>query len=200
HPYARLAATAQRLTGRTLAVYATYDAPAYDTPGQLLADLDVVSDSLSSHHAGMVGRLRLDALRQAVAVFGFHMATVDLRQSSDVHERVLAELFRAADVQWQGKTVDYTALTEEERVQLLRTEIHQRRPLVSPWFAYSPETEKELAVLRMAAECRRRFGPTAVEQVIVSHTETLSDLLEVLLLQQETGLSTPAPRQANTAV
>ncbi|EJC60823.1 phosphoenolpyruvate carboxylase [Alcaligenes faecalis subsp. faecalis NCIB 8687] len=58
--------------------------------------------------------------------------------------------------------------------------LRHHRPLVSPWYRYSEETEKELSILRKAAECRRRFGARALEQTIVSHTETLSDLLEVI--------------------
>jgi len=192
HMYARLAATAQRLTGRQLALFPTYEAPGYDSPRALLDDLDVVAESLRGHHAGLVARLRLDGLRQAVSVFGFHMATLDLRQSSDVHERVVAELFKAAGLQLNGRSVDYARLPEAEKVELLRREIRQPRPLASPWLAYSAETEKELAILRMAAQCRRRFGQASLGQIVVSHTETLSDLLEVLLLQQETGLSAPA--------
>src|SRR5690606_41484201 len=71
------------------------------------------------------------------------------------------------------------------------SELAQARPLYSPWLEYSDETRKELEVLQAAARCRRRYGPRAIEQTIVSHTETLSDLLEVLVLQQETGLLRP---------
>lgn len=191
HIYARLAASSQALLGRSLALFPTYAAPAYDTPGAFLQDLEVMAQSLDSHGAGLVGRLRLDSLRRAVAVFGFHLATLDLRQSSDVNERVIAELFKTAAVREGGQEIDYSSLSEAERVALLRKEIRQPRPLVSPWLQYSEETEKELAIWRMAAQCRRRFGNLAIGQAVVSHTETLSDLLEVLLLQQETGVSAP---------
>src|SRR5690606_41441317 len=78
-----------------------------------------------------------------------------------------------------------------QRVELRRGEPTQARPLYPPWRQYSDETRKELEVLQAAARCRRRYGPRAIEQTIVSHTETLSDLLEVLVLQQETGLLRP---------
>lgn len=199
HLYARLAATARHLTGRSLAPRATYDAPRYDAPQAFAQDLQVIADSLRAQKGGRIAQLRLDGLRQAVEVFGFHLASLDLRQSSDVHERVLAELLRAADVRIDGKPVDYTALTEDERVALLRAELSEVRPLVSPWITYSPETEKELAILRAAAQGRRLYGDQAIAQIIVSHTETLSDLLEVLVLQQETGLIAPPDAQAQAA-
>ncbi|MFD4840822.1 phosphoenolpyruvate carboxylase [Achromobacter sp. NPDC058515] len=190
--YARLAATALRLTGQDLARRSTVAAPAYDAPEELSADLAIIAASLAAHHGAPVGKLRLAGLQQAVEVFGFHLATVDLRQSSDVHENALAELFSRAGATRNGKPLDYLALNEEERVELLRAELAQARPLASPWIAYSEDTTRELAVLRAAAAGRARYGKQAVRQTIVSHTETLSDLLEVMVLQKEAGLIAPA--------
>ena len=190
--YARLAATAQVLTGQNLARRSTVAAQAYDGPEAFAADLALVAKSLAAHHGAPIVRLRLAGLQQAVEVFGFHLATVDLRQSSDVHERALAELFTRAGTQYQGQPLDYLALDEDARVALLRAELAQARPLASPWIAYSEDTTRELAVLRAAAAGRARYGKQAVRQTIVSHTETLSDLLEVMVLQKEAGLIAPA--------
>ena len=191
--YARLAATARALTGQDLARRPTVPAEPYADAGQLGADLAVLAGSLHAHHAAPIARLRLAGLQQSVKVFGLHLATVDLRQSSDVHERVLAELFARAGARHpDGRPVDYLALDEDERVALLRTELAQARPLASPWIAYGEETVRELAVLRAAAQCRARYGKAAVRQAIVSHTESVSDLLEVLVLQKEAGLIAPS--------
>lgn len=191
HLYARVAATSHALTGKNLAMHHTYAAPAYTSPDALLNDLQCIADSLQASHAGAIADLRLRNLMQAVSIFGFHLATVDLRQSSDVHERVLHELFQAAGVQFNGENVQYNQLSEADRIRLLRHELAETRPLVSPWLSYSDETQKELAILRYAAQARQRYGHRAIEQSIVSHTESLSDLLEVLVLQQETGLIIP---------
>ena len=200
HIYARLAATAVVLTGHPQAQRPTYAAPAYPTPAALQADLNILADSLDKHHGHVIASLRLSGLIQAIEIFGFHLASVDLRQNSDVHERVLSELFRVAGVTWQGKAVTYSQLDEDSKRALLRAELAQTRPLVSPWVTYSEETEKELAIFRMAAQCRRKYGDGAIRQAIISHTETLSDLLEVLVLQQETGLITPAAQRNHTTV
>ena len=187
--YARLAATAQVLTGQNLARRSTVAAQAYDGPEAFAADLALVAKSLAAHHGAPIVRLRLAGLQQAVEVFGFHLATVDLRQSSDVHERALAELFTRAGTQYQGQPLDYLALDEDARVALLRAELAQARPLASPWIAYSEDTTRELAVLRAAAAGRRQAGGAPDHRV---HTETLSDLLEVMVLQKEAGLIAPA--------
>lgn len=191
HIYARLAATGLSLTGRKLARRQVYDATPYESAQAFAQDLHIIADSLDTHHGGLIARLRLAHLIQAVEIFGFHLATVDLRQSSDVHERVLSELMHVAGVTLDDKAVNYARLDEPARIRLLRQELREPRPLVSPWIEYSAETQKELAILRMAASCRKRFGEAAIRQSIVSHTETLSDLLEVLVLQQETGLAAP---------
>ncbi|QSY67587.1 phosphoenolpyruvate carboxylase [Bordetella holmesii] len=191
--YARLAATARTLTGRELALRAALPAQPYPHPQAFAQDLAVIAESLASHHGTPIAKLRLSGLQQAVEVFGFHLATVDLRQSSDVHERVLTELLARAAQDDPGPS--YDQLDEEARVQLLRRELATARPLASPWITYSEDTTRELAVLRAAAAARARYGRAAVRQAIVSHTETLSDLLEVLVLQKETGLISPAGTQ-----
>ncbi len=199
HVYARLAATSVALTGKQLAARPTYAAAPYERADDFLRDLEIAEASLAANKGGAIAGLRLAGLIQAVGIFGFHLATLDLRQSSDVHERVIAELLHAANVQVDGQRVDYQALSEIDRVALLRDELRQVRPLVSPWVRYSPETEKELAIWRMAAACRAKFGRAAVRQAIISHTETLSDLLELVVLQQETGLIQPSLAQGAPA-
>jgi phosphoenolpyruvate carboxylase len=108
---------------------------------------------------------------------------LDLRQSSDALEAVVAELLAAAEV-----SSDYRRLAEPERVRLLSRELAHARPLVSSHLQYSALTQTELAVFNAARELRAAFGARAIERHIVSHTEALSDLLEVALLQKESGL------------
>ena len=150
---------------------------------EFIADLDVIGDSLRAHHGLALTRPRLNTLRRAADIFGFHLATLDMRQSSDVHERVIAELFKVA-----GLAEDYRQLDEQQKRALLSAELAQPRLLRSPYVSYSDETVSELGVLRAAREIRIAFGDRAIRNYIISHTETVSDLLEVLLLQRETGL------------
>ena len=183
--YARLLATAKELGLDLRARPALGSAGAYGSVADFAADLNVIAASLDAHGAGALARPRLAPLRRAVDVFGFHGATLDLRQSSDVFESVVAELLAAAEV-----TPDYRRLDEEQRVRLLSRELSHTRPLVSPHLAYSERTLAELAVFDAARELRERFGSRAIDKHIVSHTEQLSDLLEVALLQKECGLLT----------
>lgn len=181
--YARLAATARGLSaGHVLRREIAPSAP-YAHPDQFGADLQVLIDSLNAHHGALLVKPRLSGLRRAAAIFGFHLATLDLRQSSDVHERVLAELFARSQSQ-----ADYAGLDEQAKIALLQDELARPRLLTSPWLAYSEETASELAVFGAAREARQRYGMRAVRNYIISHTESVSDLLEVLLLQKEAGL------------
>jgi phosphoenolpyruvate carboxylase len=196
--YARLAATARALLGegavRTREAHR--GAAPYGGADELARDLHVLIDSLNAHHGEWLTAPRLAPLARAAEVFGFHLATIDLRQSSDIHEAVIAELLARAGVE-----PDYASLLEADKLRVLLAELEQPRLLRSPYLEYSPLVTSELGVLEAARATRERFGAAAVRNYIVSHTETVSDLVEVLLLQKETGLleGTLGGRQAGTA-
>jgi phosphoenolpyruvate carboxylase len=181
--YARLAATARGLGATNPLRKEVGHADAYGGPAEFHAELQVLADSLANNHGAILIKPRLSGLLRAASIFGFHLASLDMRQSSDIHERVLAELFKRAGVEG-----DYAALDEEAKVKLLLAEIAHPRLLYTPYADYSDETQSELGVLRAAREIRQRYGARAIRNYIISHTETVSDLLEVLLLQKETGL------------
>ena len=194
--YARLAATLLLLTGQPAPRPAVVAGQPYTSPQELRADLVALARSLAEHGGellatgGALGRL----IRQVEAC-GFHLATVDLRQNSDVHARVVSELLRVAGV------ADYDSLDEAARVALLRRELASARPLFSPFAQYSAETQSELAIAREAAAAQARFGPAAITTWIISKCESVSDMLEVNLLLKEAGLySAAAPASATMMV
>jgi len=158
---------------------------AYTAPEEFLRDLQVIERSLGTHHAQALVGPRLAPLMRAVQVFGFHLATLDLRQSSDKHEAVVAELLRVARIE-----PDYSALPEDARRQRLLALLNDARPLRVHGAAYSALAVDELAIFETAHAALAGFGRGAIRHYIISHTEEVSDLLEVLLLQKETGLLT----------
>ncbi|CAH0355793.1 phosphoenolpyruvate carboxylase [Aquabacterium sp. CECT 9606] len=181
--YARLAATLEELTGTKALRHAVAPQNPYASADEFLADLRTVDTSLRTHHAAVLADLRVRPLIRAVQVFGFHLATLDLRQSSDQHELVIAELLATAKVEPQ-----YAKLDEDAKQALLRQLLCEARPLRVQGANYSDLAKGELAIFEAAATARRRYGPQALIHYIISHTETVSDLLEVLLLQKECGL------------
>lgn len=181
--YARLAATLGRLTGGEAARHAIAPQDPYASAGELLDDLRTIEASLKAHHGEALARARLLPLMRSVQVFGFHLATVDLRQSSDKHEEVVAELLAAARIE-----PHYSQLDEAGKRAVLLRQLNDARPLRVPGVAYSAHTLGELAIFDTARSGRERFGAQAIRHAIISHTETVSDLLEVLLLQKEAGL------------
>ncbi len=181
--YARLAATYQTLNGRAPPRPATVEAPAYPDAMSLRADLAVLEDSLTRASKLSVNGGALGRLNRAVETFGFHLATLDLRQNSDVHARVVAELLKVA-----GVTADYQSLPEDERVVLLRRELASARLLASPYASYSAETLSELGIVRAAADAHQRYGAECIRFYIISKCESVSDLLEVNILLKEAGL------------
>lgn len=181
--YARLAATLHALTGTEALRHAVAPQDPYAAPGELLADLRIIEQSLRSHHAEALIAPRLKPLIRAVQVFGFHLATLDLRQSSDQHEAVIAELLATARI-----SPDYSALDETRRRALLLQLLGDARPLRVIGAAYSDKTVGELAIFEAAREALKRYGRESLRHYIISHTESVSDLLEVLLLLKEVGL------------
>ncbi|MDF8265099.1 phosphoenolpyruvate carboxylase [Luteipulveratus flavus] len=162
------------------------EATAYDTPGELLAELDVIDASLRADGDDLIADDRLLRLREAVRTFGFHLYGLDLRQNSDVHEQTVAELFA-----WAGVHDAYAGLDEKERVDLLVEVLRSRRPLIGADAELSEQTTRELAITAAAARAIRTFGPEAVPNYVISMCTSVSDLLECAVLLKEAGLLDP---------
>jgi len=182
--YARLSATHLKLCGHVPGRPSSIQAQAYDNPQQLREELAILAHGLRSGGSGVFATSgALGRLIRTVELFGFHLATLDMRQNSRIHERVVAELLTEAGVE-----ADYLALDEAARVKLLRAELANNRPLVSPWADYSEETAKELSIIRAAAEAHQKYGPDVITNYNISNGESVSDILEVYVLLMETGL------------
>lgn len=193
--HARLWATHSSLLGFEPRRHSVVPALPYENPQQLIADLDVIQDSLVTNGAGALARGRLRHLRRSARVFGFSLAPIDLRQNSEVHGRVVAELFEVV-----RPGTNYLGLDETARVSLLESELRTTRPLVSPYVDYSEETRSELAIFQTAKDAHSRYGAGSVPNCIISQTNSVSDLLEVALLIKECGLLRPAERQLDVNI
>ncbi|MDB5656559.1 MAG: phosphoenolpyruvate carboxylase [Tardiphaga sp.] len=188
--YARLAATALALDVNTGRPPVGMAAP-YASAAEFKADLDMLDRSLGANHSGVIARGRLRQLRRAADCFGFHLASLDIRQNSAVHERTIAELMDAAI-----PGTSYLALGEDARIALLLSELRSMRPLASLFVKYSDETVGELALFREAAEVHHKFGAAAIRQCIISMCKGVSDMLEVAVLLKEVGLVDSAGRSS----
>jgi phosphoenolpyruvate carboxylase len=189
--YARLAATHRALTGKAPPRPGQLTGLPYADPQAFRTDLVAIARGLRHGGGKVTGSVlgsggALGRLVRGVETFGFHLATLDLRQNSAVHERVVAELLAQAGVE-----AEYLALDEAARVALLRRELASPRPLTSPFTSYSDETTGELAIVRAAAAAHATYGPSCIVNYIVSMARSVSDLLEVNLLLKEVGLYRP---------
>ena len=183
-PYRRaLGVVLDRLKDTEGALFGKDGPAAYDSAEAFRQDLAILQTSLAAHGGQRLATRRLKRLIQAVRIFGFHLAPIDLRQNSDVHERSVAELLKVA-----GRCGDYASLDEEAKIALLAEELASPRPLYAAHLTYGEETAGELALFFTAADIRRRFGPEALPNCIVSKTAGVSDLLEIAVMLKETGL------------
>lgn len=184
---ARLEATAQRL-GLEVSHRSRDLVRAYTSAEELVADLEIMVTSLALDGKSLLAEGRLLQLHQAAQIFGFHLAPIDLRQSSDVHARTVGELLSVA-----GRCPHYAELPESDRLALLCEEVASPRPLYSPYLSYSEETVGEMEIFFAVRRLRKQLGPAALPNCIISKTDGPSDLLEVALLLKEAGLLQPGP-------
>ncbi|HHP7237047.1 phosphoenolpyruvate carboxylase [Longibacter sp.] len=165
---------------------------AYDA-NALADDLQLIAESLEQHGVQDAGRTgRLHRLRVLVDTFGFHLAALDVRQHSGVHEEALTQMLRHA-----GVTDDYAALSEEEKLTILRAELSNPRPLV-PRGADLPHPAGTLLEVFRTLRIMLKVDPDAVGAYIVSMTHSVSDLLEPMLLAKEAGIGRVESVDADT--
>ncbi|MEO8163780.1 MAG: phosphoenolpyruvate carboxylase [Betaproteobacteria bacterium] len=184
--YARLSATSHELGHRVPDRPAVADAQPYRDHTEFAQDLEILMDSLAANGSKRIARGRLRNLSRAAEIFGFHLAPLDMRQHSGVHELVIAELFALG-----ARKPGYAELNEEQRRAWLLQELLLPRLLRSPYLEYSAEVAEELAILDTAGQMHRRFGAQAMPNYIISKADSVSDMLEVALLLKEAGLLHP---------
>ncbi|WNG95154.1 phosphoenolpyruvate carboxylase [Mycobacterium sp. ITM-2016-00318] len=181
--HAKLTATAQQILDDQPEHELDLGLDRYEAPAELMVDLDVVDGSLRANGSAVLADDRLARLREAVRTFGFHLSGLDMRQNSDVHADVVAELLA-----WAGVHREYASLDEPDRVELLVTELGTRRPLISEGAELSELARKELDICSAAARAVAVFGPLAVPNYIISMCQSVSDMLEAAVLLKEAGL------------
>jgi phosphoenolpyruvate carboxylase len=190
--YSRLTATARHL-GHRVEHLRPVDPAAhpYADVQEFIGDLDILIRSLEQHGATYLSRGRLANLRRGAEVFGFHLAPLDMRQHSAVHEQVVSELLATAGIQ------DYAALDEAARRPVLLAALQAGRHLAEDMERFTPAVQGELRIMQAAAEIHRRFGRAALPNYIISMTRGVSDLLEVALMVQQAGLLEPGVLHLN---
>ncbi len=163
------------------------DGQAYASAAPFLEDLALIERSLLDNRGAVLAEQGPLAhlIAQATAC-GFHLATLDIRQHSEEHERAVDELIAAAHVLPVDRK--YSALPEEEKVALLTRELSNPRPLLSHDRSAAVEAKRVLDVFDVMRNAQRLLSPEAVTTYIISMTHGVSDMLEVLLLAKEVGL------------
>ena len=182
--YSRLSATA-KLLGHEISHLPPVDKKAepYATPEQFIHDLDVLIESLLKHGAVYLARGRLANLRRAAEIFGFHLAPLDMRQHSAIHEQTVSELLAHA-----GVTAGYAGLDESAKRKVLLDALEAGKPLMGELTEYSDVVQSELRIMQAAADIHDRFGRDALPNHIISKTDAVSDMLELALMLQQVNL------------
>jgi len=159
--------------------------PGYPSPEQLAADLDLISDTIEASGCSLIEEQYLRPLRHKLEIFGFHLATLDVRQNSEFHDKAIAELLAACGVE---DGADYANWPEERRLEFLNRELESPRPFLHDRTRIGPHADAVLDCYRVLADHLEEHGPQGLGALIVSMTRQLSDLLAVFLLAREAGL------------
>lgn len=148
------------------------------------ADLAIIDRSLRAHYDDIIADDRLARIRTALATFGFHLYSMDLRQNSESYEDMLTEIFARAQV-----SENYKQLSETEKRELLLRELASPRPLLPRYdWDYSEATVRELKLLQEAKRAIDNFGARMIPHSIISMAQSVSDVLEAMVLLKEFGI------------
>ena len=158
------------------------NARAYRNVDEFMADLRIIERSLLANNGERLARGRLAALIRQVEVFGFHLATLDIRQHSSRHREAVAEIFAS-----YGIFADYQALAEADKLAVLTREIRNPRPLTAQ-LQFSTATNETVALFRLIRRAKAEIDEDAVQTYIISMTNTASHVLEVLMMAKDAGL------------
>jgi len=160
---------------------------AYSTESELLADLQLVLESLAANASeDLAAHGPLPHLIRQIRAFGFHLAPLDIRQHSDEHARALGEIFHAAGVLPAAEA--YAELSESEKVDLLTRELASPRPLLPVGYSRSETVHRVLEVFHVVRRAHRDLGASCVQSYVISMTHGVSDILEVLVFLKEAGI------------
>ncbi len=157
----------------------------YENPEQVKEDLNLLSRTLAEAGCHMLEEEAIRPLRHKLEIFGFHLATLDIRQNSEFHDKAIAQLLEAAGIE-DGE--NYQSWPEERRVSFLEKELSSCRPFLHDRLSAGPEADNVLDTYRVLVRHRRAWGSAGLGALIVSMTRQLSDLLGVYLLAREAGL------------
>ncbi|GEL08581.1 phosphoenolpyruvate carboxylase [Salisediminibacterium halotolerans] len=155
----------------------------YDDPEELLEDLRFLRKHVLRHQMSGQKLKKLNKVIRQVELFGFHLATLDIRNHSGEHETALTEMLRVVHM-----TEDYSSLSEDEKIDMLQGVLKDPRPLMLLNEDYSKETQNIFNVFKTIKAAHDEFGPRSIDVYLVSMTQSASDLLEVLVLAKEAGI------------
>lgn len=153
----------------------------YASPNQLLDDLGVMRASLIANAGELIANGTLLRFIRNVEIFGFHLATMDIREHAERHHEVLAQLFERLDV-------DYLSLDRAERRRLLSSELKSRRPLSSPITALHDRAVATFETFTAIRDALDEFGEGVIESYIISMTRGIDDVLAAAVLARDAGL------------
>ncbi|MDP9888440.1 phosphoenolpyruvate carboxylase [Pseudarthrobacter enclensis] len=172
-------------TGKRVAVNSNHEhGRDYSGTDELLADLHLLELSLRNHSAALAADGSLARVRRAIASFGLHLATLDIREHADHHHDAVGQLMDRIG----GPGLRYAELSRRERFEVLGSELASRRPLSGHPIKLDGAADGTYDVFREIRRALRMYGPDVIETYIISMTRGADDVLAAAVLAREAGL------------
>lgn len=161
-----------------------FEANKYTTSEEIIKDLESIESSIFTYIDKEIANGSLKKLILSIKVFGFYIASIDLRQDSSINEKCIEELLKNAKI-----VNDYTNLDEREKVKILLKVLKDPRPLSSSYIKKTEALKKELEIYYEVAKLKKKYGEDVIKKLIISHTTNVSDMLEAYIMQKEANLN-----------
>ncbi|MBG7606509.1 MAG: phosphoenolpyruvate carboxylase [Verrucomicrobia bacterium] len=162
----------------------------YTSTAELTEDLDLISRTLDAAGCHLLEEQAIRPVRHKIEIFGFHLATLDVRQNSEFHDNAIAEILTAAGIT-DGK--NFPNWPEEKRLKFLNEELKSQRPFLHDGARIGEYADNVLDTYRVLIRHWKASGKAGLGSLIVSMTRQFSDLLSVYLLAREAGLMSNLP-------
>ena len=155
----------------------------YTSTDELLKEVKIIRESLRHHLPSHDELRRINRFIRQIELFGFHLASLEIRNHSGEHESAITEILAKVNI-----AADYQAATEVEKIKILHHVLVDPRPMLLPGESYSEATREVIATFKTIKRAHDEFGSAAIPIYLISMTQAPSDILEVLVLAKEVGL------------
>ena len=140
----------------------------YQNTAELLQDFEIMRSSLEANNGSLIANGLIDRIMRSINAFGLTHATMDIREHSETHHKVLNQLFGGSD--------------EELIDKYLRSDTNADTKNLDE------QGSKCFKTFTAINELIDRYGNEVIESYIISMTKSSNDVMAAVLIAKNAGL------------